>query len=207
MARLSKEQIAAAALAVVDEKGSAGFTIRAVADALGASPMALYYHVKGKGELVRLVVSAVTREVPLPQLTGVWRDDMLTMAHWSRNFVVRHPGVGELHRIYPVITPEILETQERWVRLWQCSGLDRRAAKRAADVSSIAIAGLIVYVSQFQQTGAPDQKSRAGKSGTTLLGHDVEELYGLVFAAIIDGLHASLGKHGRKRRQRQGSRI
>jgi AcrR family transcriptional regulator len=199
LARLNKDQIAAAAVTVVDEKGLAGFTIRAVADALGASPMALYYHVKDKAELAKLVVSAVTREVPPPEATGVWRDDMLTMAHWSRNFATRHPAVSELHRVYPVTTPEIAKIAERWVRLWERSGLDRKAAQRAADISSIAIASLVVYVSQFQQIVPPDRKSPAGKSGATLLSQDVEDVYELVFAAIIDGLHASLGRRGRKR--------
>jgi AcrR family transcriptional regulator len=206
LARLNRDQIAAAALTVIDEKGLAGFTIRAVADALGASPMALYYHVKDKAELAELVVSAAIREIPPAPLTGVWRDDMLTMARWSRYYLTRHPAVGELHRVYPVITPEIVETAERWLKLWQLSGLDRKAAKRAADASSIAIASLVVYVSEFQKMGPPECMSSAGKSRAAFLSHDRDDLYELVFASMIDGLHASLGRHRRKRPRGQKSK-
>jgi AcrR family transcriptional regulator len=199
LARLNKDQIAAAALAVIDEKGLAGFTIRAVADALGATPMALYYHVKDKAELAELVVSAATSEVPLGEATVDWREDMLAMARWSRESVTRHPAVGELHRVYPVITPEIIKTAERWVELWQRSGLYRKAAKRAAEASSIAIASLIIYVSKYRQTDRPERNPATAKSSATVLTHDLEDLCELVFAAVIDGLHARLGKQTRKR--------
>ena len=55
LARLNERSNRRSCLAVVDEKGLSGFTIRAVADALSASPMALYYYVKNKAELARLV--------------------------------------------------------------------------------------------------------------------------------------------------------
>jgi len=201
LARLNREQIAASALSVIDEKGLAGFTIRSVADALGVSPMAIYYHVKDKAELAGLVVSAAIREVAPAPPTGVWRDDMLEIARWSRDYVTRHPAVGELHRVYPVITPEIVKTAERWVGLWQHSGLDRKTAKRAAHVSSIAIASLVVYVSRFLQVGAPSRRPASSKSRAAFRSHDIEDLYELAFASIIDGLHANLGKQRRTSRQ------
>lgn len=190
MTRLNKEKIAAAGLALIDEKGMSGFTIRAVAEALRASPMALYYHVKDKADLARLVVSAVNRQEPMKPPTGAWRTDLLAMAHWSRRAISRHPSVSDLHRIYPVITPEIIKMAKRWQALWRDSGLDRKAAMRAAEVSSIAISSLVVYVSSFQQSKPPRLKRPRGQPAA--LGGNTEALYELAFASIIDGIHSIL---------------
>ncbi|MBP2471382.1 AcrR family transcriptional regulator [Crossiella equi] len=54
-ARLSKQAIVAAAVAIVAEEGLAGVSMRRVAERLACSPMALYRHVRDKDELVALV--------------------------------------------------------------------------------------------------------------------------------------------------------
>jgi hypothetical protein len=72
-------------------------------------------------------------------------------------------------------------------------------------LSSIAIASLVVYVSEFQQMGPRQRMPAAGRSRAAFFTYDIEDLCGLAFASIIDGLHASLGKHRRKRPQRQKS--
>jgi AcrR family transcriptional regulator len=194
LTRLNKEKIAAAGLALIDAKGMSGFTIRAVAEALRASPMALYYHVKDKADLARLVVSAVNRQEPMQPPTGAWRADLLAMARWARRSMTRHPAVSDLHRIYPVITPEIIIMAKRWRGLWRDSGLDRKAAMRAAEVSSIAISSFVVYVSSFQQTKPPRLKPPRGQPAA--LSNSTEALYELAFASIIDGLHSLLSAGG-----------
>jgi AcrR family transcriptional regulator len=82
--QLDTDRIAATALAVVDKRGPAGFTIRAVADALRVTPMALYHHVKDKAELARLVVREAIRKHPLATPAGDWREDLWLMAQWTR---------------------------------------------------------------------------------------------------------------------------
>ena len=83
MPELSPDRIAAAALAVADAGGMSGFTMRAVADALGVTPMALYHHVKDKSALAALAGRRGDREQPLPQPTGEWANDLWTMARWT----------------------------------------------------------------------------------------------------------------------------
>ena len=80
---LDAARIAAAALAVADAQGAGGFTMRAVAEALGVTPMALYHHVEDKAALAALLVDAAIRQHPLPPPTGVWRDDLWTIARWT----------------------------------------------------------------------------------------------------------------------------
>jgi AcrR family transcriptional regulator len=200
VAQLDRKRIAAAALAVVDAHGVAGFTIRAVAKVLGVTPMALYYYVQNKAELATLVVSAASSERSPAPLTGNWRDDMLAIARWSRAGVTDHPALGELHRIYPVYTPEIVAMAERWLQLWRQSGLDLKSAVRAATASSVAIAGLAVQGSVFRQLRPPSEKlvARHANVRKTFGVDDPQALFDLAVRSLIDGLHATLKKDGRR---------
>ena len=66
MASIDRKQIATAALAIVDERGPKALTMRAVADALGVTAMALYHYVEDKTALVALLVDEAIGDRPLP---------------------------------------------------------------------------------------------------------------------------------------------
>ena len=127
MAEFTREQIAEAALAVADERGAAGFTMRAVAETIGVTPMALYHHVEDKAALVALVVDASIAENPLPPPTGSWQEDLLAMARWTRETTLAHPAVARLRGAHNVWTPSIFPMTERWLGIWQQSGLELNA--------------------------------------------------------------------------------
>ena len=71
---LTPDQLASAALAVLDREGLAGLSMRAVAKELGMSTMALYRYVDDREELEGLVVervlSAVDTTPPEPGTPG-----------------------------------------------------------------------------------------------------------------------------------------
>lgn len=58
-ARLTKEAVIAAAVAIATEEGLAGVSMRRIAERMRCSPMALYRHIKDKGELIELVRAAL----------------------------------------------------------------------------------------------------------------------------------------------------
>src|SRR5690348_5983574 len=117
------DNIAAAAMRVADERGAVGFTMRAVAEELGVTAMALYHHVPDKAGLVALIVDASIAEHPLPPPTGVWRAELWELALWMRRSMLDHPAVGKLRHAYRVWTPSIFPMTERWLSVWQQSGL------------------------------------------------------------------------------------
>src|ERR687891_1067629 len=102
MGDLDTDRIAAAALAVADERGADGFTMRAVAEALGVTPMALYHHVADKAALVSLVVDKVINEQPLPPPSGEWQEELWQIACWFRHMASAHPNVSYLRRTHKV---------------------------------------------------------------------------------------------------------
>jgi AcrR family transcriptional regulator len=194
VAELDQERIAAAALTVVDEYGARGFTMRAVADALGVTPMALYYHVADKAALVAMVLEAAIAERPLPHATGDWQDDLLELSRWVRDCARAHPEVAKLNT-QQVWTPKMLRVAERWAGIWQQSGLPLEQAVQAAAVSSLAIYGYVDSETRSREIEWPGEEMLAWLPNARLLyrsGHDPDAAFELVVRALITGLHAQL---------------
>jgi len=63
---LTREGIVDAALVVLDRDGIEGFSMRAVAEELGTGAGSLYWHVRGKEELLNLMVDRVIGELEVP---------------------------------------------------------------------------------------------------------------------------------------------
>jgi AcrR family transcriptional regulator len=195
MAELDTDRIAAAALAVADKHGVEGFTMRAVADVLGVTPMALYHHVQDKAALAALIFDSASRNHPLPPTTGVWQDDLLSMAQWMRQGVLLHPVIVQLRRAYQVWTPAMLRMTERWLSLWQQSGLDLENAVRASTASSMAITGLVQEEMIFRTMKLPDDEMLAWLPNVRMMFNakpDRNAEFDLVVRSLIEGLHARL---------------
>jgi AcrR family transcriptional regulator len=196
MAELTPKRIAVAALAVADEHGSKGFTMRAVAERLGVTPMALYHHVDDKAGLVALVVDEVIGERPLPPPTGAWREDVFELARWMRAVTLAHPAVGRLRNAFQVWTPSIFPMTERWLSLWQQSGLEFGPAMAAASASSTAIIGFVEQELVLAETMPPDDAALSpfpnARYAFAATRDGVRE-FELVMRSLVDGLVASLG--------------
>ena len=195
MARLDTDQIISAAWKVVDQGGIAAFTIRNVADELGASPMAIYHHVPNKAALATLMVEAANDERPLAQPTGDWREDLWLQARWLRDTRKAHPAISQLHRGYRVWTPGLLRITERWVNSWQHSGLVLNQALIAARVSSQAIVGMVDEEASYEGEDPPSDELLAGAASVRTMfekDHCQDSLFELAVRSIIDGLYVRL---------------
>lgn len=192
---LDSQRIAKAALAVVDEHGVSGFTMRAVASALNVTPMALYHHVKDKAGLAALLVDGTLREMPLPPTTGDWREDLLAMAKWSWDMTLAHPSVSMLRREYQVWTPAMLQKTERWLSLWQQSGLDLSNAVLAASSSGKAIAGLAEEEILMKDLPQPNEETLTLLPNVRVMfdnSRNPQVEFELAVRALIDGIYKQL---------------
>ena len=87
---LSRERVLLGAVAVADAGGADALTIRSLAQHLGVKPMALYYHVAGKDEILDGIVDLVFGEIELPSVGGDWRSEMVRRASSARQVLSRH---------------------------------------------------------------------------------------------------------------------
>jgi len=94
--RLTVEQIVAAALRLTKQHGLANLSMRGLADELGVTPMATYYYVHNKTELVDLVLEAVMSDVKVPDpSSGTWSERMWKLNRDTRKATAAHPGLAE----------------------------------------------------------------------------------------------------------------
>jgi len=89
--RLTREKIAAAALAIADKEGFEAVSMRRVAQQLEVGTMSLYYYVKTKDDLVSVMDDALMGEALLPSLPKDWRLAMMEIAKRTHAVFIRHP--------------------------------------------------------------------------------------------------------------------
>jgi len=120
---LSREQIVAAAMTILDTDGVAGLSMRKLAAKLDAGATSLYWHVPTKDDLVDLLIDEVWGEidVPEPELAG-WRAGALLFGHSLRSAVLRHPWLPEVMYTRPSIGPNAMSLGSRGLVLFGAAG-------------------------------------------------------------------------------------
>ena len=88
---LSREAIAAAALAIADAEGFQALSMRRVADKLEVGTMSLYYYVKTKDDLLAVIDDALLGEALLPAIPKGWRKAITQIAERTHAMFLRHP--------------------------------------------------------------------------------------------------------------------
>jgi AcrR family transcriptional regulator len=91
-ARFTIDDIASAALEIVDESGLGALSMRTLAAALGTGPMTMYNYVADKEGLEELVVAAVVADVEVPAPTDDWPHDVHAVATAMWRAVRAHPA-------------------------------------------------------------------------------------------------------------------
>jgi AcrR family transcriptional regulator len=89
--RLSREKIAAVALAIADQEGFEAVSMRRVAQELKVGTMSLYYYVKTKSDLVAVMDDALMSEALLQSLPKDWQRAMMEIARHTHAVFIRHP--------------------------------------------------------------------------------------------------------------------
>lgn len=89
--QLTREKIAAVALAIADNEGFEAVSMRRVAEELKVGTMSLYYHVKGKDDLIAAMDDALMGEILLPSIPKDWQRAMIEIAKRTRAVFRRHP--------------------------------------------------------------------------------------------------------------------
>jgi AcrR family transcriptional regulator len=88
--RLTRSLVLEAAIALADEDGLEGFSMRRLAQELGVVPMALYKHVANRDELLDGMVDIVFGEIESPSIDDDWRSALRRRAISAREALKRH---------------------------------------------------------------------------------------------------------------------
>src|SRR5580765_5649616 len=92
---LGSADVVAEALRLLDRQGGHGFSIRALADALGVAPMTIYGYVPTKAQLLEEVVGSVIDGIALPDPEAPrWQVELRRYALEAWDAQVSHPWIA-----------------------------------------------------------------------------------------------------------------
>lgn len=138
---IDREAVLDAALVVADGEGLDGLTMRAVAERLGVTTMALYRHVSCKAELLDGVVERLLRELPTPGSDLPWDEQLRLMAADLRTMAKRHSGAFPLLLQRPARTSAAREVRDRVRGVLLSAGVPKDLVPRIERLLSTAILG------------------------------------------------------------------
>ena len=200
---LSREQIAEAALELVDRDGLNALTMQRLAEQLGIGTMTVYGYFRSKDELLDAIIDAAVGDAQLPTRTGSWREQMRELVKFAHQRLVRHPALVALRLRGPVLRPEALRFGEAILGILYDAGFDSAQAAQSFRLlftyvhGYAALSPAVTTDDQRRQAAAaiallpedryPNLKRAAGEASRAMAG---EEAFAFGLERILDGLEA-----------------
>jgi TetR/AcrR family tetracycline transcriptional repressor len=153
---LTRADVVAEALALIDEVGLDGFSVRALAKRMGVYPTALHWHAGSRTELLALVVTEVARSVRVPQVAG-WEEFVRGLAAEFRRTLHSHPAVAPAFVAQVVnATPELPAVDRLLAHLEAAgfTGIDLREVYNAVIGAVVGFVGVELAAVPAEDKGA-----------------------------------------------------
>jgi AcrR family transcriptional regulator len=152
--RLSRDRVLRGAVAVADAGGIDGLTIRSLAQSLGVKPMAVYYYVANKEEILDGIVDLVFSEIELPAVGGDWRAELRRRAHSARRVLRAHPWAIGLMESRTSPGPATLRHHDLVIATLRAAGFSHQLTAHA-----YALLDSYTYGFALQEAGLPFEES------------------------------------------------
>ncbi|MBF6170864.1 TetR/AcrR family transcriptional regulator C-terminal domain-containing protein [Nocardia blacklockiae] len=122
-AGLSRDQIVAAALELLDAEGLEALSMRKLGARLNAGATSLYWHVANKDDLLELALDEFWGWVRIPEPEHApWREVITTFVYSLRATMLEHPWVAGLIGQMPMVGPKAFELSDRLRRAFVQAG-------------------------------------------------------------------------------------
>lgn len=208
-ARLTRERLLGAAIAVADAGGIAALTMRSLADELGVKPMSLYHHVASKEAIVDGIVDVVFSEIDLPPADEDWRTALRRRADSARAVLHRHPWATPLMESRSNPGPATLRHHDAVIGALRRGGFTVELAAHAYSIMDSYIYGFAL-----EEAALPFETQNAGEAAADFMtqfdpqdyphlvelavqhvmrpGYDYGDEFDFGFELILDGLERHL---------------
>lgn len=193
---LSRDHIAATALALIDAGGLRKFSMRRLGTALGFDPMAVYRYVQDQEDLFDGVAAALFDEVEPHTLPwdGPWRALAEEYHERLRQVLLRHPHAVPVFANRPVRSPAAIDAGVRMLERLRDAGFPPPQALRVLRSLGDLTVGHAIGVATVR-LGAADRsrKPAAGTPEYNLLAEAdddtvVDDHFTLGLTALLDGV-------------------
>lgn len=183
---LDRPQVVQAALALLDEVGLDGLTMRRLADRLGIKAASLYWHVRDKDDLLQLLADAICAPMQSPDPALPWRERLAAAGRDYRRMLLAHRDAGRVLASSGAPSgPNRLRLVESVLRTLLDAGFSPRDAAYAAFVLNDYGALFVMEEQQFAE--AAQQDSEAGQRWVSMLPPDAYPSIRAVAPYLVDG--------------------
>lgn len=161
--QLTREQIVAAAMKLIDEHGLEGYSMRQLGVELGVDPSTVYYHVPGKAALYDLIVDEIVAGIDLSvDDPSASFEERVVAAGWEyRGALLRHPKAAPLVAVRSLRTPVQLRVIERLAQIFLDAGFSPGETMVAVDVCGLTILGMTnMHAASLTQSDYGEQETR-----------------------------------------------
>lgn len=147
-ARLTRAAVVDRALALADKSGLDALTIRKLATELGVTPMALYWHFRGKDELLGALAERVWSEIDLTvDRTAPWTEQIRALLESLLTVLRAHPAApGLLLHSEKLRAETALNATELTLDILRTAGFNPEDASYAA--RSVLWTGITLVMSE-----------------------------------------------------------
>lgn len=121
---ITQQAVVAAAIAVLDDEGLDGLSMRKVGERLGTGATSLYWHVGSKDGLLDLILDEVIGEqhVPDPEPTK-WQEQLKDVARTMRRTILAHRDIVRISIGRIPMGPNALHYSERVLAILRAGGV------------------------------------------------------------------------------------
>ncbi|MFI9383560.1 TetR/AcrR family transcriptional regulator [Kutzneria sp. NPDC052558] len=146
---MPREQIVAAALAILDEEGADALSLRALAQRLESSTATLYRHFDSRADLLAQVVDRIFGEIDVdPEQAATWQDACGALAAAMFEVLRRHRNAAPLIGEHVPVGPNALLHRERALALLLAAGFSPALAARAYSTLARHVLGFAMQLNQ-----------------------------------------------------------
>ncbi|AJT68497.1 TetR/AcrR family transcriptional regulator [Streptomyces chattanoogensis] len=164
--QLTREQIVAAAIELLDLEGIEALSMRKLGSRLNAAATSLYRHVANRDELIQLVVDDVYGELELPATADrtQWRAAVTRIAADLRAMTLRHPWIApELGQVGLVhIGPNAMRMSSGMLAQFEAAGFPANEKDQAVGTLTAYVIGIATseaaYLSLIARSGKTEQE-------------------------------------------------
>ena len=121
-ARLNRDRVLRAAVALADDAGIEALSMRSLAQRIGVVPMALYKHVANKEELLDGMVDVIVGDIEPPASGADWKDAVRQRVLSARASLLRHRWASQVIESRTAASPVVLDHMEALVAAFRAGG-------------------------------------------------------------------------------------
>ncbi|MGW0788393.1 TetR/AcrR family transcriptional regulator [Streptomyces sp. NPDC002911] len=164
--QLTREQIVAAAIELLDAEGIEALSMRKLGTRLNAAATSLYRHVANKDELIELVVDDVYGELEVPPASDRtrWRAGVTGTATELRDMTLRHPWIAsEIGQVGLVhVGPNAMRLAAGLLAQFEAAGFPAHEKDQAMGTLTAYVIGIATseaaYLSLIARHGKTEQE-------------------------------------------------